>query len=250
MHSELLGLVWKPRVRCEISKMYCSFKMLSFPQHVWLNMWEIFYQCASKFNRANRPEQTLTGFRMCMNSCVWYEMGGAVMECFWEVFFPSGSSEGPYILFVFTSLYIALPLEGIGVIFFLMSNCSLSCSVRLWAVTEFGWQWRAPWLPGTGWACRTLSCWRTTPARWLSSRIFASASRRTSFMWELLFHWDLGVFLLTCHLGVDVLMCFHTQTYIGSVLVSVNPYKDLEIYTKQHMERYRGVNFYEVSPHM
>lgn len=40
------------------------------------------------------------------------------------------------------------------------------------------------------------------------------------------------------------------QTYIGSVLVSVNPYKDLEIYTKNHMERYRGVNFYEVSPHM
>lgn len=40
------------------------------------------------------------------------------------------------------------------------------------------------------------------------------------------------------------------QTYIGSVLVSVNPYKELEIYTKNHMERYRGVNFYEVSPHM
>uniref|UniRef100_A0A667Z2F6 Myosin Ic, paralog b n=1 Tax=Myripristis murdjan TaxID=586833 RepID=A0A667Z2F6_9TELE len=39
-------------------------------------------------------------------------------------------------------------------------------------------------------------------------------------------------------------------TYIGSVLVSVNPYKDLEIYTKNHMERYRGVNFYEVSPHL
>ncbi|XP_012684324.1 myosin Ic, paralog b isoform X2 [Clupea harengus] len=39
-------------------------------------------------------------------------------------------------------------------------------------------------------------------------------------------------------------------TYISSVLVSVNPYKDLEIYTKQHMERYRGVNFYEVSPHI
>ncbi|CAB1348678.1 unnamed protein product [Coregonus sp. 'balchen'] len=35
------------------------------------------------------------------------------------------------------------------------------------------------------------------------------------------------------------------RTYIGSVLVSVNPYKDLEIYTKNHMERYRGVNFYE-----
>uniref|UniRef100_H3AMX4 Myosin IC n=1 Tax=Latimeria chalumnae TaxID=7897 RepID=H3AMX4_LATCH len=39
-------------------------------------------------------------------------------------------------------------------------------------------------------------------------------------------------------------------TYIGSVLVSVNPYKELEIYSKQHMERYRGVNFYEVSPHI
>uniref|UniRef100_A0A4W3ITL5 Myosin Ic, paralog b n=1 Tax=Callorhinchus milii TaxID=7868 RepID=A0A4W3ITL5_CALMI len=39
-------------------------------------------------------------------------------------------------------------------------------------------------------------------------------------------------------------------TYISSVLVSVNPYKELEIYTKQHMERYRGVNFYEVSPHI
>uniref|UniRef100_A0A8B9R9Z6 Myosin Ic, paralog a n=1 Tax=Astyanax mexicanus TaxID=7994 RepID=A0A8B9R9Z6_ASTMX len=39
-------------------------------------------------------------------------------------------------------------------------------------------------------------------------------------------------------------------TYIGSVLVSVNPYKELEIYSKQHMERYRGVNFYEISPHI
>nr|XP_056721155.1 unconventional myosin-Ic [Euleptes europaea] len=39
-------------------------------------------------------------------------------------------------------------------------------------------------------------------------------------------------------------------TYISSVLVSVNPYKDLEIYSKQHMDRYRGVSFYEVSPHL
>lgn len=34
------------------------------------------------------------------------------------------------------------------------------------------------------------------------------------------------------------------------MLVSVNPYKELEIYTKQNMERYRGVSFYEVSPHL
>lgn len=40
------------------------------------------------------------------------------------------------------------------------------------------------------------------------------------------------------------------KTYIGSVLVSVNPYRELEIYSKQNMERHRGVNFYEISPHM
>lgn len=49
-----------------------------------------------------------------------------------------------------------------------------------------------------------------------------------------------------------VWMCSNVlaQTYIGSVLVSMNPYKELEIYSKQQMERYRGVSFYEISPHM
>ncbi|CAO2616686.1 Unconventional myosin-Ic, partial [Lemmus lemmus] len=39
-------------------------------------------------------------------------------------------------------------------------------------------------------------------------------------------------------------------TYIGPVLISVNPYRDLQIYSRQHMERYRGVSFYEVPPHL
>ncbi|XP_026105337.1 unconventional myosin-Ic-like isoform X2 [Carassius auratus] len=39
-------------------------------------------------------------------------------------------------------------------------------------------------------------------------------------------------------------------TYIGSVLVSVNPYRELEIYSKQNMQRHRGVHFYEISPHI
>ncbi|KAG0695254.1 Myosin-IB [Chionoecetes opilio] len=39
-------------------------------------------------------------------------------------------------------------------------------------------------------------------------------------------------------------------TYIGQVVVSVNPYKDLGIYTENHLEKYRNVNFYEVPPHV
>lgn len=40
------------------------------------------------------------------------------------------------------------------------------------------------------------------------------------------------------------------QTYIGTLLVSVNPYKELDIYNKKEMELYKGVNFFELPPHM
>ncbi|MEQ2274979.1 Unconventional myosin-Ih, partial [Xenotaenia resolanae] len=39
-------------------------------------------------------------------------------------------------------------------------------------------------------------------------------------------------------------------TYIGTLLVSVNPYKDLGIYSKKQMDTYMGVNFFELPPHI
>ena len=40
------------------------------------------------------------------------------------------------------------------------------------------------------------------------------------------------------------------QTYIGPVLVSVNPYKTLDIYNDNVIKTYRNVSFYELPPHM
>ncbi|CAK7892866.1 myosin-5 [[Candida] anglica] len=39
-------------------------------------------------------------------------------------------------------------------------------------------------------------------------------------------------------------------TYIGHVLISVNPFEDLGIYTKQYLDKYRGKNRLEVPPHV
>ncbi|KAB5577063.1 hypothetical protein PHYPO_G00205670 [Pangasianodon hypophthalmus] len=39
-------------------------------------------------------------------------------------------------------------------------------------------------------------------------------------------------------------------TYIGSVVISMNPYKSLPIYSADKVEEYRNRNFYELSPHI
>lgn len=51
-------------------------------------------------------------------------------------------------------------------------------------------------------------------------------------------------------LNMTSLLYLSLQTYIGTLLVSMNPYKELNIYSKKQMDTYMGVNFFELPPHM
>ncbi len=39
-------------------------------------------------------------------------------------------------------------------------------------------------------------------------------------------------------------------TYIGEVVVSVNPYRSVDIYNDEYVEEYRGKEIYERPPHI
>jgi myosin-1 len=39
-------------------------------------------------------------------------------------------------------------------------------------------------------------------------------------------------------------------TYIGKVVVSINPYQRLTIYSSEYIEKYRSRNMFELPPHM
>lgn len=40
------------------------------------------------------------------------------------------------------------------------------------------------------------------------------------------------------------------QTYIGHVVISVNPYRQLDIYSQEYVTEYRSRNIFELPPHV
>lgn len=52
------------------------------------------------------------------------------------------------------------------------------------------------------------------------------------------------------HQDLPALIPAVPQTYIGNVVISVNPYQSLPIYTPEKVEEYRNCSFFAVKPHM
>lgn len=47
-----------------------------------------------------------------------------------------------------------------------------------------------------------------------------------------------------------ILSSLTAKTYIGNVLVAVNPYENLHIYSEEFLSLYRNVDMFELPPHM
>lgn len=57
---------------------------------------------------------------------------------------------------------------------------------------------------------------------------------------------ELGCVLLAPHPCCPAVL----QTYIGNVVISVNPYQSLPLYTPEKVEEYHNCSFFAVKPHM
>ncbi len=45
-------------------------------------------------------------------------------------------------------------------------------------------------------------------------------------------------------------MCLNIKTYTGSILVAMNPFKQLDIYSQEYVQRYQGVRIGQLPPHI
>ena len=79
-------------------------------------------------------------------------------------------------------------------------------------------------------------------------RLRHQANRIYVLIWKNLFLiWNLFCSLL----NIFIYPFFENKkTYVGPVLVSVNPYKPLDIYNAQYIREYKNTHLFELQPHM
>lgn len=123
--------------------------------------------------------------------------------------------------------------------------------LQLWFFLYMGWlplrsvQPAGPWqVINSGDCCRWMDTAKSHEAVWCMDYTVPQTSKKHSFksLWQK--KKDFKIFKSFTEI------CVCLQTYIGTLLVSVNPYKELDIYNKKQMDIYMGVNFFELPPHM